>query len=142
MQTFTFSASEDNMESKWKYVNAAACDLAREVAGEGDALVAGGLCQTSMYKHHKDEARIKKLFQLQLEVFARKNVDFLIAEYFEHAEEAVWAVEVLKESGKPVAATMCIGPEGDMHDVTPGDCAVKLVKAGATIVGVNCRFGP
>lgn len=42
----------------------------------------------------------------------------------------MWAVEVLKEVGKPVAATMCIGPEGDMHDVTPGDCAVKLVRAG------------
>lgn len=42
----------------------------------------------------------------------------------------MWAVEVLKESGKPVAATMCIGPEGDMHGVTPGECAVKLVKAG------------
>lgn len=45
-------------------------------------------------------------------------------------EEAVWAVEVLKEFGKPVAVTMCIGPEGDMHDVTPGECAVKLVEAG------------
>ncbi|XP_072593036.1 S-methylmethionine--homocysteine S-methyltransferase BHMT2 isoform X5 [Vulpes vulpes] len=80
MQTFTFSASEDNMGSKWEDVNAAACDLAREVAGKGDALVAGGISQTSMYKHHKDEARVKKLFQLQLEVFIRKNVDFLIAE--------------------------------------------------------------
>uniref|UniRef100_A0A4X1T3B6 Betaine--homocysteine S-methyltransferase 2 n=1 Tax=Sus scrofa TaxID=9823 RepID=A0A4X1T3B6_PIG len=153
MQTFTFSANEDNMESQWEAVNAAACDLAQEVAGKGDALVAGGLCQTSLYKHHKDEDRIKKLFRLQLEVFVRKNVDFLIAEYFEYAEEAVWAVEVLKESGKPVAATMCIGPEGDMHGVTPGECAVKLVKAelgrqrganlqGASIIGVNCRFGP
>uniref|UniRef100_F6R5P0 Betaine--homocysteine S-methyltransferase 2 n=1 Tax=Callithrix jacchus TaxID=9483 RepID=F6R5P0_CALJA len=78
MQTFTFSASEDNMESK----------------------------------------------------------------YFEYVEEAVWAVEVLKESDRPVAVTMCIGPEGDMHDLTPGECAVRLVKAGASIIGVNCRFGP
>uniref|UniRef100_A0A2K5JEA7 Hcy-binding domain-containing protein n=1 Tax=Colobus angolensis palliatus TaxID=336983 RepID=A0A2K5JEA7_COLAP len=122
MQTFTFSASEDNM--KWEDVNAAACDLAREVAGKGDALVAGGICQTSIYKYQKEEARIKKLFRQQLEVFAWKNVDFLIAEYFEHVEEAVWAVQ------------------GDMHDTTPGKCAVRLVKAGASIVGVNCRFGP
>lgn len=42
----------------------------------------------------------------------------------------MWAVEVLKESGKPVAATMCIGPEGDMRDVPPGECAAKLVRAG------------
>nr|XP_051686865.1 S-methylmethionine--homocysteine S-methyltransferase BHMT2 isoform X2 [Oryctolagus cuniculus] len=142
MQTFTFSASEETMESKWEAVNAAACDLAREVASQGNALVAGGICQTTVYRQHKDEARIKKLFQLQIEVFARKNVDFLIAEYFEHVEEAVWAVHVLRAAGKPVAVTMCIGPEGDMHGVSPGECAVRLVQAGADIVGVNCRFGP
>lgn len=51
-------------------------------------------------------------------------------QYFEHVEEAVWAVEALKASGKPVAATMCIGPEGDLHGVAPGECAVRLVKAG------------
>ncbi|XP_032752777.1 S-methylmethionine--homocysteine S-methyltransferase BHMT2 isoform X1 [Rattus rattus] len=153
LQTFTFSAAEDRMENKvtgvWvgnsyeeQTVNAAACDLAQEVADGGAALVAGGICQTSLYKYHKDETRIKNIFRLQLGVFARKHVDFLIAEYFEHVEEAVWAVEVLREVGAPVAVTMCIGPEGDMHGVTPGECAVRLSRAGANIIGVNCRFGP
>lgn len=50
-------------------------------------------------------------------------------------EEAVWAVEVLREVGAPVAATICIGPEGDMHDVTPGECAVKLARAGKVASG-------
>ena len=50
--------------------------------------------------------------------------------YFEHVEEAVWAVEVLKESGLPVAATLAIGPEGDVHGVPTGECAVRLAKAG------------
>lgn len=54
-------------------------------------------------------------------------------QYFEHVEEAEWAVQVLKASGKPVAATLCIGPEGDLNGVSPGDCAVRLVKAGTTI---------
>lgn len=39
-------------------------------------------------------------------------------------------MEVLKATGKPVAASMCIGPQGDMHGVTPAECAVRLVKAG------------
>ena len=39
-------------------------------------------------------------------------------------------MEVLKKSGKPVGLTMCIGPEGDLHGVSAGDCAVKLAKAG------------
>ncbi|XP_018427430.1 PREDICTED: betaine--homocysteine S-methyltransferase 1 isoform X3 [Nanorana parkeri] len=68
--------------------------------------------------------------------------DKLENSYFEHVEEAVWAVEVLKEAGKPVAATLCIGPEGDLNGVLPGECAVKLAKAGASVVGVNCHFDP
>jgi len=43
-------------------------------------------------------------------------------------------VEVLKETGKPVAASMCIGPEGDMHGVSPAECAVRLAKAGGSSV--------
>lgn len=58
------------------------------------------------------------------------TADICALQYFEHVEEAVWAVEVLKETGKPVAASLCIGPEGDMHGISPGECAVRLVKAG------------
>lgn len=72
-------------------MNEAACDLAQEVADRGDALVAGGICQTSLYKYHKDETRIKNIFRLQLEVFVRKNVDFLIAEVRLVLEELDWA---------------------------------------------------
>jgi len=70
------------------------------------------------------------------------DLDFLLCEYFEHVEEMEWAIEVCKTYGKPVAASMCIGPEGDMHGVSAGDCAVRMAKAGADIVGVNCHFDP
>lgn len=42
--------------------------------------MAGSICQTSLYTRHRDETKIKKLFRSQIEVFVRKNVDFLIAE--------------------------------------------------------------
>nr|XP_025748314.1 betaine--homocysteine S-methyltransferase 1 [Callorhinus ursinus]XP_025748447.1 betaine--homocysteine S-methyltransferase 1 [Callorhinus ursinus] len=151
MQTFTFYASEDKLENRGNYVaekisgqkvNEAACDIARQVADEGDALVAGGVSQTPSYLSCKRETEVKKVFQQQLEVFMKKNVDFLIAEYFEHVEEAVWAVEALKTSGKPVAATMCIGPEGDLHGVSPGECAVRLVKAGLKVLVVSGGSAP
>ncbi|KAG8010525.1 Betaine--homocysteine S-methyltransferase 1 [Nibea albiflora] len=128
--------------SNGQQINEAACDLAREVANEGDALVAGGVSQTPSYLSCKSEDDVKAIFKKQLDVFVSKNVDFLIAEYFEHVEEAEWAVQVLKTTGKPVAATLCIGPEGDLNGVSPGECAVRLVKAGAQIVGVNCHFDP
>lgn len=66
---------------------------------------------------------------------------FALLQYFEHVEEAEWAVQVLKTTGLPVAATLCIGPEGDLNGVSPGDCAVKLVKAGMTISqSTACTF--
>uniref|UniRef100_A0A3B4YMN1 Betaine--homocysteine S-methyltransferase 1-like n=1 Tax=Seriola lalandi dorsalis TaxID=1841481 RepID=A0A3B4YMN1_SERLL len=134
MQAFTFYASDDKLENR--------ANMSLEVASEGDALVAGGVSQTPSYLSCKSETEVKAIFKKQLEVFMKKNVDFLIAEYFEHVEEAEWAVQVLKTSGKPVAASLCIGPEGDMHGISPGECAVRLVKAGAQIVGVNCHFDP
>ncbi|KPP57477.1 hypothetical protein Z043_124793 [Scleropages formosus] len=137
MQTFTFYASDDKLENRGnvlqftgQQINEAACDLAREVAGEGDALVAGGVSQTPSYLSCKSEDEVKAVFKKQMDVFVKKNVDFLIAEYFEHVEEAEWAVHVLKMSGKPVATSLCIGPDGDLNGVSPGDCAVRLVKAG------------
>ncbi|KAM4532126.1 betaine--homocysteine S-methyltransferase 1-like [Fundulus diaphanus] len=149
MQTFTFYASDDKLENRGhtqrftaEQINEAACDLAREVANEGDALVAGGVSQTPTYLSCKSEEEVKATFKKQTDVFVKKNVDFLIAEYFEHVEEAEWAVQVLKSTGKPVAATLCIGPEGDLNGVSPGECAVRLVKAGAQIVGINCHFDP
>ena len=63
-------------------------------------------------------------------------------QFFDHVLEAEWAVEVLKESGKPVLATVCIGPEGDADSFSPEQCALRLARAGADVVGVNCRFGP
>lgn len=51
-------------------------------------------------------------------------------QFFEHVEEAAWAVEVLKASGKPVGATLCVSPHGDRAGIPPGECAVRLVKAG------------
>ncbi|XP_076615066.1 betaine--homocysteine S-methyltransferase 1 [Chaetodon auriga] len=149
MQTFTFYASDDKLENRGntqrftgQQINEAACDLARQVADEGNALVAGGVSQTPSYLSCKSQDDVKAIFMKQIHVFVKKNVDFLIAEYFEHVEEAEWAVQVLKTTKMPVAATLCIGPEGDLNGVSPGDCAVRLVKAGAQIVGVNCHFDP
>ncbi len=41
-----------------------------------------------------------------------------------------WAIEVCKEGKVPVAASMCIGPDGDLHGVSTGECAVRMAKAG------------
>ena len=54
-------------------------------------------------------------------------------QYYEHIEEMEWAIEVCLETGLPVAASMCIGPEGDLHGVSSAECAVRMAKAGANV---------
>ncbi|KAJ8263091.1 hypothetical protein COCON_G00155480 [Conger conger] len=149
MQTFTFYCSDDKLgisgrvgSISGQQINEAACDLAREVANEGGTLVAGAISQTPCYTDSTSEGKVKEIFKKQLDVFMQKDIDFFIAEFFQHVEEAEWAVQVLVSSGKPVGATLCISPEGDQNRVSPGDCAVRLAKAGASMVGVNCHLDP
>ena len=41
-------------------------------------------------------------------------------QYFRNVEEMEWAIEHVKTYGKPVAATICIGPNGDEDGVPLG----------------------
>jgi len=152
MQTFTFYASEDKLKNRGneaaakfgaKNINTAACDLAKGIAQDFGGYAAGGICQTPIYLTTQDEKQVKAMLGAQCDVFRQNDVDFMIAEYFEHAQEAKWAVEVIKElmPGKAIAVNMCIGPEGDMHGMSTKECAKQMAGSGAEIIGVNCHFG-
>ena len=65
-----------------------------------------------------------------------------IFQFFDHIEECEWAIEVCMEFSLPIAATMTIGTQGDLDDVSPADCAVRMARAGADVVGTNCYFDP
>ena len=61
-------------------MNDAACRLAHEVAGEGDALVAGGISQTPTFLSGLGKQKTQAEFKKQVDVFVENKVDFLIAE--------------------------------------------------------------
>ena len=44
-----------------------------------------------------------------------------------------WAIEECLKTSLPVGASMCIGPEGDMHGVAAAECAIRMARAGAHI---------
>ena len=44
-----------------------------------------------------------------------------------------WAIEECLKTSLPVGASMCIGPEGDMHGVSAAECAIRMARAGAHI---------
>ena len=70
-------------------------------------------------------------FYKQLDVFHGNGVDFMIAEYFEHIEEAEWAVEQCLNAkynfkNRGVQINMCIGPEGDLHGNNMEQCQIRM----------------
>jgi betaine-homocysteine S-methyltransferase len=159
MQALTFYGSDDKLDNRGnlalsKYggstINAAACKLAKEVAEEYGCFFLGGVCQTPTYLTEKSTQKnealfkesVKNTFRKQMQVFKDEGVDLILCEYFEHVEECELAIETAKEFDLPVAATMCIGPEGDMNQISTAECGLRMAKAGAHIIGVNCHYDP
>jgi betaine-homocysteine S-methyltransferase len=104
--------------------------------------VSASISQTPSYRQGKGKKFVQDLVRRQVEVHKEEGVDIIIVEYFQYCEEICWCVEAVKELGMPVAATMCIGPEGDVTGVSAGDCAVAMARAGADLVGANCHYDP
>merc|ERR1712200_228126 len=69
-----------------------------------------------------------------VEPLVKHDIDLVICEYFRNINEMEWAIKIAVDTGKPVAASMCIGPTGDENEVPVGECAVRMAKAGVKII--------
>ena len=152
LTTMTFYASDEKLATvglrgKVDEINRNAVRVARDVAAEGDALVAGDLSLTWAYE--PDDAtshdRVRALLDRQLgDMLDAGPPDFWVGETFSYLGEALLFVERATATCLPVMITMSfeqtepVSYEGD----TPGECAKRLADAGADIVGVNCLNGP
>ncbi len=152
LQTMTFYASEDKLATvglagKVDEINRAAVEIARRVAAEGRALVAGNLSLTWAYDPASPDSadRVRELFDRQLETQTDAGgVDFWIGETFGWLGEALLFVERARATGLPVMATISFEskPVQSYEGLDPAECARRLEQAGADIVGVNCLNGP
>lgn len=152
LQTMTFYASDDKLatvglEGKVDEINREAVRIAREVAAEGDALVAGNLSLTWVYDPAEPASagHVRGLFDRQLrDQLDAGPPDLWIGETFSYLGEALLFVERAKETGLPVMVTMSFERPvpRSYEDDTPAECAKRLADAGADVVGVNCLNGP
>jgi betaine-homocysteine S-methyltransferase len=152
LQTMTFYASDDKLATvglagSVDEINRNAVRIAREVAGEAGALVAGNLSLTWAYEPGDEESadRVRAMFDRQLQDQIEAGPpDFFIGETFSYLGEALLFVERAKRTGVPVMVTMSFEalPAKAYEGDDPGTCAVRLAEAGADIVGVNCLNAP
>jgi betaine-homocysteine S-methyltransferase len=150
IQTLTFYATEDKLatvglEGRVDDMNRAAVRIAREVAAEGDVLVAGNLSCTWAYvpEDATSHRHVREMFDRQLAVMTEGGVDFVIAETFNWLGEALIAAEAIKATGLPAMVTMA--PDNDPNSFegySPGECARRLAEAGVDIAGLNCLRAP
>lgn len=147
-QTFTFWCHEDSLPKGCKFscdeINQAACDIAKKVSNKYNTIIAGGVTQTGHLARWDpdNKAKVQRDLRRGLDTLIKNGVDLVICEYFRNITEMEWAIEVALATGKPVAATMCMGPTGDENGVTVAECGVRMAKAGAHIIGLNCLFDP
>ena len=120
LQALTFYASEDKLATvglagQVDDINRAAVRIARSVAKEGDALVAGNLSLTWAYdpQDPKSSDRVRALFDRQLEAQMSEGVDLVIGETYSWLGEALIATECARKTGLPVMITMSY--EKDPH---------------------------
>jgi len=152
LTTMTFYASDDKLatvglKDKVDEINRTAVLVARKVAAEGDALVAGDLSLTWAYQPEDAASadHVRSLFDRQLQdMLDAGPPDFWVGETFSFVGEALLFVERARATGLPVMVTMCFeqAEPRSYEGETPGDCARKLADAGADVVGVNCLNGP
>ncbi|MGH2637570.1 MAG: homocysteine S-methyltransferase family protein [Actinomycetota bacterium] len=152
LQTMTFYASDDKLATvglagKVDEINRNAVRIAREVAAEGDALVAGNLSLTWAYLPEDPASpdHVRALFDRQLQdQMDAGPPDFWIGETFSYLGEALLFVERAAATGLPVMVTMSFEQPvpRSYEDDTPAECARRLRDAGADVVGVNCLNGP
>ena len=132
---------EDDLEE----MNRTALRLAREVAAEGNALVAGNVSNSNIFVDgDADSARtVRAMFDEQVGWAVDEGVDYIVAETIGHANEALLALEAIKAAGLPAVITLAIFREPRTRDgLSPAEAARRLADAGADVVGLNCVRGP
>lgn len=132
-------------ESDLEAMNRQAVRLARQVAAEGGALVAGNVCNTWAYDP-RDAATadvVRAMYTEQLGWAADEGIDFVIAETNDYLGEALIGLEVSLELGLPAMVTLATSRPASTFDGYDYIEACKiLADRGATIVGLNCDRGP
>jgi len=151
MVALTYYAHRDKLravgrEGDLEAMNRAAVRIANAVAAEGDALVAGNVCNTWSFdpEHAVVTGRlVREQYREQLGWAVAEGIDFVIAETNDYVGEALIALEVCQELGVPAMVTFAsVQPERTYDGYDYVEACRVLADKGAALVGLNCSRGP
>jgi len=149
VEAFTYYAHREKLrlvgqEHLLETMNRRALEIAKEVAAESGALVAGNICNTNLFTPDDDVRRtVRAMFEEQVGWAVEAGVDFIIGETYAFAEEALIATEVIRATGLPSVITLAMHQRPDTREGwTPEDACKRIEDAGADVVGLNCIRGP
>ena len=150
MVAFTYYGHREKMrmigrEDDLEPLNRNALRIAREVASEGDALVAGNICNTWVYDPESPEesgAAVREMYLEQVGWAVEEGADLIIAETNDYLGEALIATEVIKEAGLPSVVTFASTMPQTIDGIEFDEACRRLEEAGADVVGLNCSRGP
>ncbi|HTT00087.1 MAG TPA: homocysteine S-methyltransferase family protein [Streptosporangiaceae bacterium] len=132
-------------EGDLEAMNRQAVRIARAVAAEGGALVAGNVCNTWAYDPDDASTRavVRAMYAEQLGWAADEGIDFVISETNDYLGEALIALEVIQDLGLPSMVTLAATQPAHTRDGFDYVEACRILAGhGATIVGMNCDRGP
>ncbi|MBV9800782.1 MAG: homocysteine S-methyltransferase family protein [Solirubrobacterales bacterium] len=150
VEAFTYYAHREKLrligkEQLLEQINRQALDIAGAVARRHGALLAGDICNTNLFDPEDRQVRsvVRSMFEEQVGWAVEAGADFIIGETFSWAQEALLALEVIRETGLPAVVTLAIHREPVTREGwTPAEACKRLEEGGAAVVGLNCIRGP
>ena len=150
MLAFTYYAHREKLrvigkEGALEEINRTALRLARETAQEGDALVAGNVCNSNIFVDGDAESarHVRAMFDEQVGWAVDEGVDFICAETISYVSEALLALEAIKAAGQAAVINLAVHQDPHTREgLTLAEGCKRLEDAGADVVGLNCARGP
>ena len=149
VEAFTYYAHREKLrligaEHLLEPLNREALAIAGAVARETGTLLAGDVCNTNLYLDDEVSRRtVRAMFDEQVAWAAEAGVDFVVAETFQYAGEALVATEAIRAAGLEAVVTLAIHQDPFTREGwRPDEACRRLADAGAAVVGLNCIRGP
>jgi betaine-homocysteine S-methyltransferase len=150
MVAFTYYGHREKLrvigrEQDLEPLNRQALRLAKEVAVDGNALVAGNICNTWVYDPEapvKSGEIVREMYREQVGWAVEEGADFIISETNDYLGEALIGLGVIQEFGLPSLVSFASSSDRTIDGYEFAEACKRLEDEGADVVGLNCSRGP